>query len=78
VSPFTCFHNAGGQGKAQKLLDNAFYYNGSFYNFDLANQVYVKFVLTGGVVYHGYDLSDDGNKVPSEVKSKFSKDGRVF
>jgi hypothetical protein len=78
ISPFRCFHQPNGQAKAQKLLEEAFLCGNNYYNFDIENSVYVKFVLTIGLVYHGFDLSDDDNNVPNEVKRKFNKNGRVF
>jgi hypothetical protein len=78
ISPFTCFHQKDGQTKAQKLLDEAFLHEDDYYNFDIENGVYVKFVKTIGLTYHGFDLSDDNNNVPNEIKKKINKDGRVF
>jgi hypothetical protein len=77
VSPFSSYHNQG-EGEAQKLLDEAFLYDGHFYNFDLRNDVYVRFIKTMGLTYHGHDVSDEGDNVPNHVKKKFNKNGRTF
>lgn len=78
ISPFTCYYKQNGQVNAQKLLEDAFQYQNDFYNFDIDNNVYVKFVLTNGLTYHGYDLSDDNNNVPNVVKNYYNKNGRTF
>lgn len=78
ISPFTCYHKENGQVNAQKLLEDAFQHQEDFYNFDIENNVYVKFVLTNGFTYHGYDLSDDNNNVPNVVKNYYNKNGRTF
>jgi len=72
VSPFSCYHNQG-ENKAQELLDNAILYNGVYYNFDLDNNVFVRFIKTSNLIYHGHDLSDEGNNIPNVVKKKLSK-----
>lgn len=72
VSPFTCYHNQG-QEAAQELLDNGFPFNNFFFNFDLENNVFVRFIKTTNLTYHGHDLLDEGNNIPNEVKKKFSK-----
>lgn len=78
VSPFTCFHQKDGLNKAQKLLEEALMFQDDYYNFDVDNGVFVKFVLTIDLTYHGFDLSDENNIVPNEVKKKFNKNGRTF
>ena len=72
VSPFSCFHNQG-EVAAQKLLDNAFFCEGHYYNFDLVNNVFVRFIKTSGFEYHGHDLLDGPDKVPNLVRKKFNK-----
>lgn len=72
VSPFSCYFNQG-EEKAQELLDNAIPYKGHFYNFDLENNVFVRFIKTNGLIYHGHDLLDEENNIPNEVKKKFFK-----
>jgi hypothetical protein len=72
VSPFSCYHNQG-ELAAQELLDKAFFYEGHYYNFDLANNVFVRFIMTSAFVYHGHDLLDEGNNIPNQVKKKFNK-----
>lgn len=79
TSPLSCYNERDNVKLfAQKLLENAFFYEGDYYNFDIENEVYVKFVLTGGLIYHGFDLSDSINNVPNVVKKQFNKDGRIF
>lgn len=77
VSPFSCFHYQG-EVEAQKLLDEAFFLEGCYYNFDLNNHVYVRFRNTRGLIFHGHDLSDKGDNIPNVVKKKYSKNGRIF
>jgi len=77
VSPFSSYHNHG-EAEAQKLLDEAFPFDGHFYNFDLKNDVYVRFIKTMGLTYHGHDISDEGENVPKKIKKKFNKNGRTF
>jgi hypothetical protein len=72
VSPFSCYHNQG-EAKAQVLLDNSILHNGHYYNFDLENNVFVRFIKTINLIYHGHDLFDEGNNIPNDVKKKFSK-----
>lgn len=72
VSPFSCYHNQG-ELEAQKLLDEAFPFNNHLYNFDLENNVFVRFIKTRDSIYHGHDLSDEGANIPNEVKKKFHK-----
>ena len=72
VSPFSCFHNQGASA-AQELLDKAFFYEGHYYNFDLVNNVFVRFNMTIAFEYHGHDLLDEGNNIPNQVKKKFNK-----
>lgn len=72
VSPFSCYHNQG-VSAAQELLDKAFFFEGHYYNFDLDNNVFVRFIKTSAFEYHGHDLLDEGNNVPNQVKKKFNK-----
>lgn len=72
VSPFSCFHNQG-VSAAQELLDNAFFFEGYYYNFDLENNVFVRFIMTSEFEYHGHDLLNEGNNIPNQVKKKFNK-----
>jgi hypothetical protein len=72
VSPFSCYHNQG-ETAAQKLLDEAHLLNGHYYNFDLENNVFVRFIKTRELIYHGHDLLDVGNNIPNAVKKKFHK-----
>lgn len=76
ISPFACYHQSDGQLKAQQLLDGAFFYQNDYYNFDLMNNVYVRFLRTDYATYHGHDLSNE--QVPHQVKQKFNKNGRIF
>jgi hypothetical protein len=79
VSPLSCYNDQDKDTtKAQFLLNYAFLYSDDYYNFDVENGVYVKFIKTTGLTYHGFDLSDNNNNVPNEVKKKFNKSGRVF
>lgn len=78
ISPFTCYHQPNGEAIAQRLLEEAFPFQNEYYHFDVENDVYVKFVLTRDLVYHGFDLSDNNNNVPNEVKKKFYKNGKIF
>lgn len=78
ISPFSCFHQPNGHDKAQQLLDEAFLYENHYYHFDIENGVFIKFVLTSDLTYHGFDLSDSDNNVPNEVKKKFNKHGKIF
>jgi hypothetical protein len=77
ISPFSCYHKYG-EAKAQEFLEKASLHQGDFYYFDDENSVYVKFVLTTGLIYHGFDLSDSNNYIPNEIKKKFNKSGKVF
>jgi hypothetical protein len=78
-SPLSCYNERNEDTqKAQRLLDEAFQFGKRYYNFDLENNVYVRFTQTINNIYHGQDLSDLGNNIPNEVKKKFSKNGRVF
>jgi len=72
VSPFSCYHNQG-ELAAQELLDKAFFYEGHYYNYDLVNNVFVRFIMTSAFEYHGHDLLDEGNNIPNQVRKKFNK-----
>lgn len=80
ISPFTCYHQPGGKAKAEKLFENAFFHEGYFYNFDLDNNVYVRFLKThiDRPIYHGHDVSDESQAIPHKIKNKINKDGRIF
>lgn len=80
ISPFTCYHQANGKIKAKKLFEEAILHEGYFYNFDLDNNVYVRFLKThiDRPIYHGHDLSDENQDVPHKIKQTFNKNGRVF
>lgn len=77
ISPLSCYNERLGDTKrAQELLETAFLYKGDYYNFN--QDVYVVFVTSNDGTYHGFDLSDEGDNVPMEVKQKFNKNGRQF
>ncbi|GEP52639.1 hypothetical protein FNO01nite_33110 [Flavobacterium noncentrifugens] len=80
ISPFTCFHQPNGTEKAEKLFKEATLHDGKYFNFDLENNVYVRFLKTyvDRPVYHGHDLSDENQDVPDKVRKKINKNGRVF
>lgn len=80
ISPFTCYHQPDGEAKARKLFEEAIFHQGYFYNFDLDNNVYVRFLKThiDRPIYHGHDLSDENQDVPQKIKQTFNKNGRVF
>lgn len=80
ISPFTCYHQPNGAEKAKKLFEGAFLHEGYYYNFDLENNVYVRFLKThvDKPIYHGHDLSDEGQAVPDKIRNKINKYGRVF
>ena len=80
ISPFTCFHQSNGEAIAKKLLKEATFHEGYFYNFDLDNNVYVRFLKThlDRPIYHGHDMSDQNQDVPNKIKNKYNKDGKVF
>jgi len=72
VAPFSCFHKQG-QARAQKLLEDAFLFESNYYHFDLENQVFIRFIKTRELIYHGHDLVNEGNNIPNKVKKHFSK-----
>lgn len=80
ISPFTCYHQTDGKAKAEKLFEEAFPHEDFFYNFDLDNDVYVRFLKThiDRPIYHGHDLSDEHENVPNKVRNKYNKYGRAF
>lgn len=80
ISPFTCYYQSNGEEKAKRLFKEAIFCNGYFYNFDIENGVYVRFLKThiDRPIYHAHDLSDENNNVPHEIKMKIKKNGRVF
>lgn len=80
ISPFTCFHEENGEVKAKKLFEEAIPHEDFFYNFDLDNNVYVRFLKThiDKPIYHGHDVSDENQDVPYKVKKHYNKDGKVF
>jgi hypothetical protein len=79
ISPLRCYNErTGDKTQAQKLLETSILLNGDYYNYDENNNVYVVFVITVNKLYHGFDLSDEGENVPVEIKNRFNKDGRRF
>jgi hypothetical protein len=80
ISPFTCYHQPNGEIKSKKLFEEAILHEEYFYNFDLDNNVYVRFLKThvDKPIYHGHDLSDENQDVPRKIKKTFNKNGRVF
>jgi len=80
ISPFTCYHQPNGEVKAKKLFEEAILHEGYYYNFDLDNNVYVRFLKThiDQPKYHGHDLSDENEDVPNKVRKKINKYGKVF
>lgn len=80
ISPFTCYHQPNGQLKAKKLFEEATFHEGYYYNFDLDNNVYVRFLKThiDQPIYHGHDLSDQNDDVPDRIRKKINKHGRIF
>ncbi|HET6245374.1 MAG: hypothetical protein H0V01_13955 [Bacteroidetes bacterium] len=74
ISFLSCYNEReGNTSKAQELLDKAFFHEGHYYNFDMENNVFVRFIKTSELIYHGHDLSDEGNNIPNSVKKKYSK-----
>lgn len=62
ISSLSCYNERIGNTKeAQALLDKAVEFKGALYSYDNKYKTYVKFVITGGNLYHGYDvlLSED-------------------
>ncbi len=79
ISPFSCYNDrTGDPTKAQKLLSTSYSFGNDFYNFDAENEVYVRFVDSNDGTYHGFDVSDEGNNIPNEIKNRFNKNGRKF
>jgi hypothetical protein len=79
ISPLSCYNERlNDTTKAQQLLGSAVLLDGNYYNYDSDNEVYVVFVGTGETVFHGFDLSDEGENVPHSIKAKFNKNGRRF
>ena len=79
ISPLSCYNERlKDTTQAQQLLSSAVLLEGDYYNYDSDNSVYVVFVATGGTMFHGFDLSDEGENVPHSIKSKFNKSGRRF
>lgn len=72
ISAFSCYHKQG-QAEAQRLLEDAFLFEGNYYHFDLENNVYIRYIKTNGLIYHGHDLVNEGNNIPNKVKKYFSK-----
>lgn len=73
ISPLSCYNERiGDKNKAQNLLDRAEQNGDTFYNFDIANNVYVIFRNTNGNLYHGYD-EPNLLLIPSEIRKKFNK-----
>ena len=79
VSPLSCYNERTGDvTKAQKLLETACSVGKNKYNWDKDNNVYVQFAQSNDGTYHGFDVSDEKNNVPYQIKSKFNKNGKVF
>lgn len=80
ISPFTCYHKPNGETKAKKLFEEAIFHEHYYYNFDLENNVYVRFLRThvDRPIFHGHDISDENQDVPYKIKKTFNKNGRVF
>ncbi|BEV05944.1 hypothetical protein [Chryseobacterium gambrini] len=79
VSPLSCYNDRTQDvTKAQELLEKAYRLGDDFYCFDEENNVYVQFVSSNDGTYHGFDVSDERNNIPSVIKNKFNKNGRVF
>ena len=80
ISPFTCYHLLNGEVKAKKLFEEAIFHENYFYNFDLDNNCYVRFLKThvDRPIYHGHDLSNENQDVPYKIKKIFNKNGRTF
>lgn len=79
ISPLSCYNERDEDiNRAQRLLDTAHPVNNDFYNYDAENGVYVIFVTSNDGTFHGFDLSDEENNVPYEVKKTFNKNGRKF
>jgi hypothetical protein len=58
ISPISCYNDRLKDiNEAQKLLDEAKEYNGSFYNYDETNKTYVRFIGTRGNIYHGFNVT---------------------
>lgn len=79
VSPLSCYNERLGDAtKAQNLLGTSYPLGNDYYNYDAENGVYVRFVDSNDGTYHGFDVSDEGGKIPHEIKNKFNKNGRRF
>lgn len=80
ISPLTCYHQPNGKARTEKLFEEAVFHDGYFYNFDLDNNVYIRFLKThvDKPIYHGHDLSDENQDVPDKVRNKYNKYGKVF
>lgn len=79
ISPLSCYNERiGDNTKAQNLFEKAYKIDNDFFYFDEENNVYVKFVSSNDGTYHGFDISDEKSNVPSQIKSKFNKNGRIF
>lgn len=79
VSPLSCYNERTGDvTKAQELLETACSVGKNRYNWDKYNNVYVQFVQSNDGTYHGFDISDEKNNVPYQIKKKFNKNGKVF
>lgn len=79
ISPLSCYNDRTGDvTKAQNLLSTSYSLGNDFYNYDAENEVYVRFVDSNDGTYHGFDVSDEGNNIPNEIKNRFNKNGRKF
>jgi hypothetical protein len=73
ISPLSCYNEREmDTTKAQSLLDGGVLVDGSYYNFDTENNVWVVFYLTEKREYHGFD-ENDRSSIPEEVKRKINK-----
>lgn len=74
ISPLSCYNEReGDKTKAQELLDKAIFHEGHYYNYDKENNVFVRFIRTSDFIYHGHNLLEGDDLIPSEVKKKISK-----
>jgi hypothetical protein len=74
ISPLSCFNERhGDKTEAQKLLDEAIYFKGDFFNYDNINNTYVMFVYTEANIYHGFNIkpsTEDIALINKELKNE--------